>query len=251
MQGSIFEPTEDALMRYAIIQSGGKQYKAVVGETIEVDRLIIEVGKKLNLEDILMVADGDSVIVGSPTVAGAKVATKVVDQIKAPKVIVFKYHPSKRYRLKKGHRQKYTRLLIESVDAKGLAVAAPVESTPAEKTAATKEKAVTSPKAPAKAKAVADKESSVKAKPAAKKVSAAKAAPKKESSAPSTRKKLSSFDIAEKTIELLESAEISTVSHLLKMLAEGDKAVLDINGIGPKALEDIKKLLKKEGYNLP
>ena len=238
-------------MRYAIIQSGGKQYKAVVGETIEVDRLTTEIGKKFNLEDILMVADGESVIVGSPTVAGAKVAATVVDQFKAPKVIIFKYHPSKRYRLKKGHRQKYTRLLIESVDAKGLAAAAPQEAETIEKTAPDKKKADSAIIAPEKAKVSAKKETPVKAKPAEKKASATKSSPKKEVSAPSTRKKLSGFDIADKTIELLESAELSTVSQLLKSLADGDKAVLDINGIGPKALEDIKKVLKKEGYSLP
>jgi len=238
-------------MRYAIIQSGGKQYKAVVGETIEVDRLSTEIGKKLNLEDILMVADGDSVIVGAPTVAGAKVAATVVDQIKAPKVIIFKYHPSKRYRLKKGHRQKYTRLLIDSVDAKGLVAAAPVIAETKEKSSPVKEKVSSSTKTPAKAKTAAKKAPAAQAKPATKKVSAAKATSKKEASAPSTRKKLSGFDIADKTIELLETAEVSSVGQLLKLLADGDKAVLNINGIGPKALEDIKKVLKKEGYSLP
>jgi large subunit ribosomal protein L21 len=238
-------------MRYAIIESGGKQYKAVVGETIEVDRLSTDIGKKLNLEDILMVADGESVIVGAPTVAGAKVAATVVDQIKAPKVIVFKYHPSKRYRLKKGHRQKYTRLLIDSVDAKGLVAAAPVKAEPKEKSATVKEKVSSATKPPTKAESATKKTPAAQTKPAAKKASATKAAPKKEASAPSTRKKLSGFDIADKTIELLEAAEVSTVSQLLKLLADGDKAVLAINGIGPKALEDIKKVLKKEGYSLP
>ncbi len=234
-------------MRYAIIQSGGKQYKAVVGETIEVDRLITDIGKKVNLEDILLVADGDNVLVGSPTVAGAKVAAKVVDQIKAPKVIVFKYHPSKRYRLKKGHRQKYTRLLIESVDAKGLAAASPTKVESEEKPAPEK-------KAPEKAAPVAKKESTEKAQasPAKKTESKAKApAADKESSAPSTRRKFNGLDISAKTVELLEAADVSTVSQLLKQLEEGDKAILDINGIGPKALEDIKKVLKKEGYSLP
>ncbi len=234
-------------MRYAIIQSGGKQYKAVVGETIEVDRLSTEIGKKVNLDDILLVADGDSVVVGSPTVAGAKVAAKVVDQIKAPKIIVFKYHPSKRYRLKKGHRQKYTRLFIESVDAKGLVAASPEKVEQLEKPATEK-------KAPAKAASAAKKDAPAQAKPEATKKTDPKAkapAAKKESSAPSTRRKLSGLDIAEKTVELLEAADAGTVSQLLKLLEESDKAVLDINGIGPKALEEIKKVLKKEGYSLP
>lgn len=227
-------------MRYAIIQSGGKQYKAVVGETIEVDRLSTDIGKKIDIEDILMVADGESVIIGAPTVAGAKVAAKVVNQIKAPKVIVFKYHPSKRYRVKNGHRQQYTRLLIESVDATGLAASKAAKEEVAEKAPVAKEKSATEKKAPAKAK------------PAAEKASPAKApAKEKESSAPSSRRKLDGFDISEKIVGLLEGAGVSTVSQLLKLLEDGDQAILDIKGIGPKALEDIKKVLKKEGYSLP
>jgi len=240
---------EDALMRYAIVESGGKQYKAVVGQTIEVDRLQSEVGKKLELSDVLLVADDENVIVGSPTVAGAKVAAKVLGEIKAPKVIIFKYHPRKRYRLKKGHRQKYTRLMIESVDAKGLAAAAAPKAKGA--------KAAPPKKAPAKVKAEAKKATPAKAKVPAKAKSEAKpeakkaAPPKKPKSGPSTRKKLSGFDISDKTVELLEGAEISTVSQLLAKLKDGEKAILDINGIGPKALEDILTVLKKEGYKLP
>ena len=68
---------------------------------------------------------------------------------------------------------------------------------------------------------------------------------------PSTRKKLSSFDISAKNIELLNGAKISTVNQFIKALEDGDSAILDINGIGPKGLEDMKKLLKDEGYSLP
>jgi len=111
-------------MRYAIIQSGGKQYKAVEGTTIEVDRLNAEVGKKVDLEDVLLVSDGEKVLVGAPTLNGAKVATTVVGQDKGPKITVFKYKPKIRYRVKTGHRQQITRLLIDSIDVKGLAKAA-------------------------------------------------------------------------------------------------------------------------------
>lgn len=234
-------------MRYAIIKSGGKQYKAVVGETIEVDRLQTEVGNNVDFEDILLVADGETVMVGSPTVDGAKVAATVVDQIKAPKVIIFKYHPRKRYRLKKGHRQKYTRLLIESVDATGLTASPKAEAKEAPE-AKTRAK-----KAPAKSKPQAKKSTPAKSKaPAKAKPQAEKAAPaNKAASAPSTRKKLSSFEIAENTVELLEAAGISTVSQTLKALEDDGKAILDVSGVGPKALEEIQKVLKKEGYKLP
>jgi len=217
-------------MRYAIVQSGGKQYRAVEGETIEVDRLNLEAGKKVDLKDILLVSDGENVVIGTPMVSGAKVAATVVEEFKGRKVIIFKYHPRKRYRLKKGHRQYYTRLMIENIQAAGVPKAAPAKAEKAK---------------PAKAAAAPKKEAPKATKAAPAKKEAAKTA------APSTRRKLSGFDIAEKTVELLEGAEISTVSQLLKSLESGDSEVLAIKGLGPKALEDIKKLLKKEGYSLP
>jgi large subunit ribosomal protein L21 len=103
-------------MKYAIVEDGGKQYRAVEGGTIEVDRFDAEVGDQLDLERVLLIADGETVTVGGPLVAGAKVAATVVAQVAGPKVIVFKYKPKKRYRVKTGHRQKYTRLQIDSIN---------------------------------------------------------------------------------------------------------------------------------------
>lgn len=102
-------------MRYAIIEDGGKQYKAIEGATIEVDRFPAEVGEQVDLERVLLVADGDEVKIGTPFVEGAKVQATVVSQFKGPKIIVFKYKPKERYRVKKGHRQFYTRLRIDSI----------------------------------------------------------------------------------------------------------------------------------------
>ncbi len=104
-------------MKYAIIESGGKQYRAVEGATIEVDRLPQEVGERLNLERVLLLVDGEQVTVGTPTVAGASVVATVVEHVKGPKVIAFRYRPKKRIRRKIGHRQTYTRLLIEQISA--------------------------------------------------------------------------------------------------------------------------------------
>jgi large subunit ribosomal protein L21 len=103
-------------MEYAIIESGGKQYKAVPGGTIEVDRLPMEAGDEVILDRVLLHHNDTQVSVGTPTLAGVKVKTTVVDQIKAPKVLVFKYRPKLRYRVKSGHRQQYTRLKIESIE---------------------------------------------------------------------------------------------------------------------------------------
>ena len=102
-------------MKYAIVEDGGKQYKAVEGSTIEVDLFSAEVGDELDLERVLLVKDGEDVRVGMPFVEGAKVHATVVSHIKGPKLIVFRYKPKKRIRVKTGHRQKYTRLQINSI----------------------------------------------------------------------------------------------------------------------------------------
>ncbi|MDD5370059.1 MAG: 50S ribosomal protein L21 [Anaerolineaceae bacterium] len=102
-------------MKYAIIENGGKQFRVAEGGTIEVDVLPLQAGEQVELMDVLLFVDGESVSVGTPLVSGARVMTTVVEQTKGPKLIVFKYRPKKRYRVKTGHRQKYTRLKIESI----------------------------------------------------------------------------------------------------------------------------------------
>jgi len=100
---------------YAILESGGKQYKAVPGGTIEVDRLQIEEGTQIDLEQVLLVANDEDVKVGTPLVKGAKVKVTVQEHFKGRKIIVFKYIPRERYRRKQGHRQQYTRLHIDEI----------------------------------------------------------------------------------------------------------------------------------------
>ncbi len=103
-------------MKFMIVEQGGKQYRVAEGGTIEVDRLPNEVGETLTLEDVLLYVDDDAVTVGTPLVEGAKVNAKVLDHFKGRKILVFKYRPKQRYRVKSGHRQQYTRLLIESIE---------------------------------------------------------------------------------------------------------------------------------------
>jgi large subunit ribosomal protein L21 len=102
-------------MKYAIIEDGSKQYKAIEGETIEVDHYDSEVGEQIDLPRVLMIVDGETCTIGTPTISGAKIQATVVSHIKGPKVVIFKYTPKKRYRVKKGHRQQYTRLQIDSI----------------------------------------------------------------------------------------------------------------------------------------
>lgn len=103
-------------MTYAIVESGGKQYHAEVGASIEVDLLPNQEGDQVVLDNVVLVSNEDSVAVGTPMVKGAKVVAKVETHFKGPKIIVFKYRPKKHYRVKTGHRQQYTRLKIEAIE---------------------------------------------------------------------------------------------------------------------------------------
>ncbi|MFN2215538.1 MAG: 50S ribosomal protein L21, partial [Anaerolineales bacterium] len=105
-------------MKYAIFESGGKQYKAVEGELVVVDRLAANPGSELKLDKILLMVEDDSITVGTPTIDGKSVLATVKGHIKGPKLTVFKYRPKKRIRVKTGHRQTYTHLMIEQVGDK-------------------------------------------------------------------------------------------------------------------------------------
>src|SRR3990172_6277726 len=106
-------------MRTAIVESGGKQYRAVEGSTIDVDRLAYEIGKKFDFQRVMLMADDDIVMVGTPTVGEITVSATVVDHVKGPKVTSFKYRPKKRIRVKGGHRHFYTRLMIDFIGKAG------------------------------------------------------------------------------------------------------------------------------------
>jgi large subunit ribosomal protein L21 len=103
---------------YAVIRTGGKQYTVRPGATLDVERLDGDVGSDIELTDVLMVADGEAVTVGTPSVAGAKVVAEVIEQGKHKKVVVFKYKPKIRYRKRTGHRQQFTRLSVKEIVAK-------------------------------------------------------------------------------------------------------------------------------------
>lgn len=100
---------------YAIIKTGGKQYKVSEGDLVRVEKLPYEIGDTVEFDEVLLVAGDDDVKIGAPTVANAKVSATVEDQAKAKKVVVFKYKPKKMYRKKQGHRQPYTLVKINSI----------------------------------------------------------------------------------------------------------------------------------------
>lgn len=102
---------------YAVLKTGGKQYKVTEGDVLFVEKLDAEVDSTIELTDVLAIADEGSMTVGSPFVEGAKVVCKVAAQDKAKKIIVFKFKAKKDYRRKQGHRQPYTKLVVETIIA--------------------------------------------------------------------------------------------------------------------------------------
>ena len=102
-------------MKYAIIEDGGKQFRAVIGESIEVDRYPLEVGQEIDMDHVLLISDGETIKVGTPFIQGAKIQATVVAHVKGPKIVVFKYMAKERIRTKTGHRQKYTKVRIDAI----------------------------------------------------------------------------------------------------------------------------------------
>jgi large subunit ribosomal protein L21 len=101
---------------YAVIRTGGRQYRVEPGQVLDVDRMKdLDVDANIELTDILLIGDGDGTLIGQPNVEGALVKATVVKQLRAKKVIVFKYRQRTNFRRKRGHRQYYTRLRIDDI----------------------------------------------------------------------------------------------------------------------------------------
>ena len=102
---------------YAIIETGGKQYRVAVGDQLSIEKLSVEPGSGITFDRVLMVGGDGSPRVGTPLVAGATVQAEVEQQFRGPKIVVFKYKPKKRYRRRTGHRQAMTRVAITAINA--------------------------------------------------------------------------------------------------------------------------------------
>ena len=153
---------------YAVVNSGGKQYKVQKGEILKVEKISGDVGNPVTFDRVLMFSDGENVSIGQPLLDGVSVEGHIVEQGKARKIIVFKYKRRKRFRRKNGHRQEFTAVQIDSINAKGTKAAKAAE-----------------PKAEAKAE-VTESETQ---KAVAKETAAKKAAPKKEAAEKAEAKK--------------------------------------------------------------
>ena len=102
---------------YAVIKTGGKQYRVVSGEKIKVEKLVGDVGTTVSLDQVLMLADGDKVTIGSPIVKGASIQATVLSHGRGDKVMIFKFRRRKHYRKTQGHRQSYTEIQIGAITA--------------------------------------------------------------------------------------------------------------------------------------
>lgn len=113
-----FEVWVKGIIMYAVIKTGGKQYRVVQGERLKVEKLDVEVGGTVTLDQILMVSDGDKTTIGSPIIKGATVKATVVSHGRGDKVMIFKFRRRKHYRKTQGHRQSFTEIKIEAIAAK-------------------------------------------------------------------------------------------------------------------------------------
>lgn len=103
---------------YAVIKTGGKQYKVATGDKLKVEKLIGDVGSKVVIDKVLLIADGEKATIGAPLVAGATVSATVVSHGRADKVMIFKFRRRKHYRKTQGHRQSFTEIQIDAIAAK-------------------------------------------------------------------------------------------------------------------------------------
>jgi len=160
---------------YALVKTGGKQYRVAKDDTILVERIAAEEGDQVVLDNIIMLGDGDKVTIGTPTVEGAGVSATVMRQTRGPKIIIFRRKRRKNHRRTQGHRQDLTLLKITDIAEDAKKLAAP------KKNAATKAapKKATAPKAEAVPKAAPKKSAALKAEAAPKKAAPKKAAAKK------------------------------------------------------------------------
>ncbi len=101
---------------YAVIKTGGKQYRVAAGEKIKVEQIPADVGTEISLDQVLMVGEGDSVKIGTPTLVGVTITAKVISQGRHPKVKIFKMRRRKHYQKHQGHRQNYTELEIGAIN---------------------------------------------------------------------------------------------------------------------------------------
>ncbi len=197
---------------YAVIKTGGKQYRVSPGDVLKVETIKAEVGESINFEEVLMIADGDNITVGTPLIASAKVAATVITHGRAKKVEIIKFRRRKHHQKRTGHRQNFTQVQIQNINGKG----APEK--------------VMEPK-------TADAESDIQAKDKASKAKAEKPTKAADTSKKTTAKKPAASakkETAEK--KTASKAKASTTKKAAPKKTGADD-LTKIEGIGPKAAQ--------------
>ena len=207
---------------YAVIKTGGKQYRVSPGDKLKIETIDAEVGASFDFDTVLMISDGDAITVGTPTIASAKVTAEVVAHGRGKKVEIIKFRRRKHHQKRTGHRQNFTQVEIQSIDGKGAVAKKKVAPAKKAKAADSDADAKTAKKSPAKKEAAP-------AKTAEKKPAAKKAAPKK-----ATAKKSTGADdltkvegIGPKAAEALTAAGIATFADLGKAKEAEIQKILD------------------------
>jgi len=227
---------------YAVIKTGGKQYRVSPGDKLKVETIDAEVGASFDFDTVLMISDGDKLTVGTPTIASAKVTAEVVAHGRGKKVEIIKFRRRKHHQKRTGHRQNFTQVEIQSINGKGAVAkkkAAPAKKAKAADSDAEAKTATKAKKAPAK-KAAAPKKAAEKKvapkkaaekKPAAKKAAPAKKTATKKAAAP--KKKATADDLTKiegigpKAAETLVAAGLVTFADLSKSTEKKIQKILD------------------------
>ena len=218
---------------YAVIKTGGKQYRVEPGNVFKIESIEAGIGESVTFEEVLMIADGDDITIGTPTIASAKVVAEVIAHGRAKKVEIIKFKRRKHHQKRTGHRQNFTQIQIQNINGKGTVAK---KATPKAKAADKDEDAKAAKKpmaknAPAKAKA-APKKAAATSKDTAPKAAETKPAAKK--AAPAKAKKVSAVDdltkvegIGPKAASALNAAGINTFADLGKAKVPAVQKILD------------------------
>jgi len=204
---------------YAVIKTGGKQYRVEPGNVFKVESIDAGIGESITFEEVLMIADGDDITIGTPTIASAKVVAEVIAHGRAKKVEIIKFKRRKHHQKRTGHRQNFTQIQIQNINGKGTVAK---KATPKAKAADEDEDAKSAKKPAAK-----------KAAPAKAKKDTAEAAPKK---AAATEKK----PVAKKATPA-KAKKDSAVDDLTKVEGIGPKAASALNAAGINTFADLGK----------
>ena len=213
---------------YAVIKTGGKQYRVEPGNVLKVESIDAGLGESVTFEEVLMIADGDDITIGTPTIASAKVVAEVIAHGRAKKVEIVKFRRRKHHQKRTGHRQNFTQIQIQNINGKGtVAKKATPKTKAADKDEDTKEAKKSAAKKPAAKKAAAPKKEAAPKATAEKKPAAKKAAPAKAKQSAGGDDLTKVEGIGPKAAAAFNAAGINTFAELAKSTVPALQKILD------------------------